>query len=351
MAGICVAVVGASGAVGRSVLRVLEDRSFPIADLCLLASERSAGTTLPFHGEEIEVGVARPKGFGGVDVAFFSAGASASRELAPHAVADGALVVDNSSAFRMQPDVPLIVPEVNGSILPAAVQRGIIANPNCSTIQMVVALWPLHRAFGLEQVIVSTYQSVSGTGRRALRALDAEVQGSGRDAGSPYPHPIAFNVLPHVDMFDDAGWSGEERKMINETRKIMALPNLHIVPTTVRVPVRIGHSESIYARFAVEVDPDDARRVLASAPGVVVCDDPHEAVYPLALEAEGRDEVFVGRVRCDPADGRALLLWVVADNLRKGAATNAVQIAEQMLPFLTHGLVPANLDAGGRRLG
>jgi aspartate-semialdehyde dehydrogenase len=331
MAGVRVAVVGASGAVGRTILRVLEECRFPIAELRLLASERSAGTVLPFDGENIQVGIAVPESFGGVDIAFFSAGASVSRELAPHAAAAGALVVDNSSAFRMQPDVPLIVPEVNGSILPGAIERGIIANPNCSTIQMVVALWPLHQAFGLEQVIVSTYQSVSGTGGRALRALDAEMQDGGHAAGSPYPHPIAFNVLPHIDVFDDSGWSGEERKMINETRKIMALPDLHVVPTTVRVPVRVGHSESVYARFAAEVEPDEARRVLATAPGVLVRDDPREAVYPLALEAQGRDEVFVGRVRSDPEDRHALLLWVVADNLRKGAATNAVQIAEHVM--------------------
>jgi aspartate-semialdehyde dehydrogenase len=331
MAGIRVAIVGATGAVGRTILRVLEERAFPVEELRLLASERSAGSILPFRGRDLIVDVAGPESFGGIDVAFFSAGAAASRELAPRAAAAGAIVIDNSSAFRMQPDVPLVVPEVNGDVLPDAIERGIIANPNCSTIQMVVALEPLHRAFELRHVIVSTYQSVSGTGGRARRALDAEASGEGRAANSPYPHPIAFNVLPHIDVFDDHGWSGEERKMINETRKIMRLPDLHVVPTTVRVPVRIGHSESVYARFASEVEPEAAWEALSHAPGVVVWDDPHEAVYPLPREIEGRDEVFVGRVRRDPDDPHALLLWVVADNLRKGAATNAVQIAEKVI--------------------
>ncbi|HEX6509247.1 MAG TPA: aspartate-semialdehyde dehydrogenase, partial [Chloroflexota bacterium] len=206
--------------------------------------------------------------------------------------------------------------------------RGIVANPNCSTIQMVVALNPLHRVFALESVIVSTYQSVSGTGARGVRALDHEVDTGDRLPESPYPHPIAFNVLPKVDVFDDEGWSGEERKMIAETRKIMERPSLRIVPTTVRVPVRVGHSESIYARFRRPVRPEEAREVLAAAPGVVVQDEPLANRYPLAIDVAGRDEVFVGRIRQDPEDSHALLLWVVGDNLRKGAATNAVQIGE-----------------------
>jgi aspartate-semialdehyde dehydrogenase len=226
----------------------------------------------------------------------------------------------------MDPTVPLVVPEVNGRLLRD--YSGIVANPNCSTIQMVVVLQPLHAAFGLRSVVVATYQSVSGTGARGVRALDHELEHGERQAESPYPHPIALNVLPHVDVFDAAGWSGEERKMINETRKIMDLPDLHVVPTTVRVPVRVAHSEAVYAGFAGPIDPDAARDVLSRAPGVVVEDDPGSDRYPLAIHAAGSDEVFVGRIRQLPGDERALSFWIVGDNLRKGAATNAVQIAE-----------------------
>jgi aspartate-semialdehyde dehydrogenase len=266
--------------------------------------------------------------FEGCDFAFFSAGATVSMEFAPLAARHAALVVDNSSAFRLDPDVPLVVPEVNAHRIPA---RGIVANPNCSTIQMVVALEPLHRLFGLRQVVVSTYQSVSGTGARGVRALDYELENGEPSPDSPYPHPIAFNVLPHVADFDERGWSGEERKMIAETRKIMDLPGLHVVPTTVRVPVRVSHSESVYACFDHPVDFAAARKALSAAPGLVLQDVPGSDVYPLAIQAAGRDEVFVGRLRQDPEDPRALVLWVVADNLRKGAATNAVQIAEAAL--------------------
>lgn len=321
-----VAVAGATGLVGRTILRVLEERDYPLGDLVPLASERSAGTLVPFRGEMVPIRVLDETSFEGVDVAFFSAGAGVSRRFAPLA-ARHALVIDNSSAFRLDPAVPLVVPEVNGDAL-GGERRVIVANPNCSTIQMVVALAPLHRAFGLREVIVSTYQSVSGTGATGVRALDAEAESAGRAPQSPYPHRIAFNVLPHIDTFDEAGWSGEERKMINETRKIMRLPDLHVVPTTVRVPVRVGHGEAVYARFDREVDAAAARDVLAAAPGVVLQDDPAGATYPLPITVEGRDEVFVGRVRRDPDDLRALALWIAADNLRKGAATNAVQIAE-----------------------
>ena len=262
----------------------------------------------------------------GCDIAYFSAGAGVSRRFAPLAAEHASFVVDNSSAFRQDPAVPLVVPEVNAHVLEG--YRGIVANPNCSTIQMVVALQPLHTAFGLESIIVSTYQSVSGTGAKGVAALDHEVETGERSPDSPYPHAIAFNALPHIDMFDGQGWSGEERKMIAETRKIMGLPSLHVVPTTVRVPVRVGHSESIYARFSRPISVSDASRVLMEAPGVVVQDDPAGAEYPLAIQVAGRDEVFVGRLRQDPEDDRALLLWVVGDNLRKGAATNAVQIGE-----------------------
>lgn len=331
MAELRVAVAGATGLVGRTILQVLEERSFPVGRLVPLASERSAGTRLRFCGEDVEVQRLGRDSFAGCDIAFFSAGGVVSREYAPVAAEAGALVIDNSSAFRMQPDIPLVVPEVNGDVLPDHLEAGIIANPNCSTIQMVVALEPLHRAFRLLDVVVSTYQSVSGSGGKGVRALDAEVETGNRPDGSPYPHPIAFNVLPHIDVFDGTGWSGEERKMINETRKIMRLPALHVVPTTVRVPVRVGHAETVYARFAAPAPADEAREVLDAAPGIVVWDDPTGNRYPLPRDAEGRDEVFVGRIRNDPDDPTALAFWVVADNVRKGAATNAVQIAERVV--------------------
>jgi aspartate-semialdehyde dehydrogenase len=331
MAELRIAVAGATGLVGRTILQVLEERSFPAGRILPLASERSAGTRVRFMGEDVEVRRLNADSFEGCEIAFFSAGAAVSREFAPAAARAGALVIDNSSAFRMQPEVPLVVPEVNGDILPHRLQPGIIANPNCSTIQMVVALEPLHRAFRLLDVVVSTYQSVSGSGAKGVRALDAEMEKGARPDESPYPHPIAFNVLPHIDAFDDAGWSGEERKMIGETRKIMRLPGLHVLPTTVRVPVRVGHAESVYARFADPAPRAEALEVLRRAPGIVVCDEPAQNLYPLPRDAEGRDEVFVGRVRNDPDDPSALAFWVVADNVRKGAATNAVQIAERVV--------------------
>ncbi len=326
MVGYRVAVAGATGLVGRTILQVLEERNFPVAELVPLASERSAGTVVSFRGEEIEVRVLHERSFLGCDLAFFSAGAGVSRRFSPIAAEHAAFVVDNSSAFRQDPTVPLVVPEVNPHVLDG--YRGIVANPNCSTSQMVVALQPLHAVFGLESVIVSTYQAVSGSGAKGVTALDHEVRTGERHPNSPYPHVIAFNALPHVDAFDGEGWSGEERKVIAETRKIMGLSSLHVVPTTVRVPVRVGHSESVYARFTRPLTVADARRVLEDAPGVIVQDDPAESEYPLAIQVAGRDDVFVGRLRQDPEDDHALLLWVVGDNLRKGAATNSVQIGE-----------------------
>jgi len=326
-----VAVAGATGLVGQTILRVLEERDLPIEHLLPLASERSAGRSITFRGEQVTVRLLTEDAFTGCDLAFFSAGPEVSRRFAPAAAHHGALVIDNSSAFRQDTQIPLVVPEVNGHLL--AGYHGIVANPNCSTIQMVVTLQPLHRVFWLEMVIVSTYQSVSGSGGKGLRELDREVTTGERHADSPYPHPIAFNALPHIDVLGEDGWSGEERKMMLETRKIMDLPSLHIVPTTVRVPVRTGHSESVYARFAREAPVHEARDILASAPGVILEDEPAIDRYPLALRAEGRDEVFVGRLRQDPMDERALAFWVVADNLRKGAATNAVQIAQCALRF------------------
>ncbi len=329
MAGFRVAIAGATGLVGRTILSVLEERRFPVGEMVLLASERSAGTRLVYQGQEVPVQVLEDNSFTGCDVAFFSAGASVSRRFAPIAAEHARFVIDNSSAFRGDPDIPLVVPEVNPHTLRG--YRGIVANPNCSTIQMVVALQPLHAAFGLQSVIVSTYQSVSGTGSKGIRALDEELKTGESPSGSPYPHPIAHNVLPHIDVFDDLGWSGEERKMIAETRKIMELPGLHVVPTCVRVPVRVGHSESVYARFSSSLQVADARRVLSSAEGVVVLDEPADNRYPLARDVEGRDDVYVGRLRSDPDDDHALVLWIVGDNLRKGAASNAVQIGELAL--------------------
>ncbi len=324
-----VAIVGATGAVGEAMRLILEQRDFPIRELRLLASHRSEGKLLPFRGEELRVEVLGEDSFAGVELALFSAGASRSQEFAPHAVRAGTLVVDNSSAFRMDEGVPLVVPEVNpGEVLK---HQGIIANPNCSTIQMVVALKPLHDRWGLTRVIVSTYQAVSGTGRNAIMELDQQVRDleAGREPRSEvYPHQIAFNCLPHIDVFMEGGYTREEWKMVRETRKIMGLPGLPLTATTVRVPVRVGHSESVYAEFAAEVSVEEARQLLGGAPGVVVEDDPEANLYPLAVRAAGEDPCFVGRIRQDLFNPNALNFWVVADNLRKGAALNAVQIAE-----------------------
>jgi aspartate-semialdehyde dehydrogenase len=324
-----VAILGATGLVGHEFLRVLEQRRFPIAELRLLASDRSAGTRLPFQGAELPVEAATPSSFRGIDFALFSAGGDVSRALAPAAAAAGAVVIDNSAAWRMEPDVPLVVPEVNPA--DAYSHTGIIANPNCSTIQLVVALNPLHQVNPLQRVVVDTYQSVSGTGREAVEELD--VQTRQLLAGEPiaprvYPHQIAFNVLPHIDVFLDNGYTKEEWKMVQETRKIMHVPDLPVSATTVRVPVPVGHSEAVHAEFAQPMAPAEARQILAHAPGVYVIDDPASSHYPLASYAAGRDEVFVGRIRADASHPNGLALWVVADNLRKGAALNAVQIAE-----------------------
>ncbi|NPV59800.1 MAG: aspartate-semialdehyde dehydrogenase [Actinobacteria bacterium] len=324
-----VAVVGATGMVGQAMREILEERDFPVAELRLLASERSRGRRFPFRGEEVEVQVLDEGSFWGIDLALFSAGADISRRYAPLAVEAGALVVDNSSAFRMQEDVPLVVPEVNPD--DALRHSGIIANPNCSTIQMVVVLKPLHDRSPLRRVVVSTYQSVSGTGKDAveeLRSQAREMLEEREPVARVYPHPIAFNCLPHIDVFLEGGHTKEEMKMVNETRKIMGLPDLPVSATTVRVPVFVGHSESVNAEFEEEISPEDARRILAAAPGVEVVDDPANNLYPLALEAAGKDPCYVGRIRADTSCPRALNMWIVADNLRKGAALNAVQIAE-----------------------
>ncbi|MEJ5185772.1 MAG: aspartate-semialdehyde dehydrogenase [Candidatus Geothermincolales bacterium] len=327
-----VAIVGATGMVGRTMREILEERDFPVAELKLLASERSRGLRLPYRGEDIEVEVLEEGSFKGLDLALFSAGAEVSRRFAPIAASQGVLVVDNSSAFRMEEDVPLVVPEVNPE--DAFRHRGIIANPNCSTIQMVVVLKPLHDVARLKRVIVTTFQSVSGTGREAveeLRKQTGEVLEGREPTPRVYPHRIAFNCLPHIDVFMPNGYTKEEMKMVNETRKIMGLPELAVTATTVRVPVFVGHSESIYAEFEEDMDAARARDILGKAPGVVVVDDPARNLYPLAVDAAGKDPCYVGRIREDISVKNALNMWIVADNLRKGAALNAVQIAELVL--------------------
>lgn len=321
-----VAVLGATGAVGRTMLEVLAERDFAFDRLTLLASPRSAGTKISCGGRDYEVGVPGAGCFDGVDIALFSAGADRSRDWAPRAVEEGATVIDNSSAWRMDPDVPLVVPEVNPEAL-REIPKGIIANPNCSTIQVVVALQPLHRAAGLRRVVLTTFQSVSGAGERGREALREELEGATPD-DSPFTRPIAGNALPQVGDFDDDGWTGEERKMISEPRKILSLPDLHVAPTCVRVPVEIGHSVQLMVELERDLSVEDAGRALAEFPGVVFAAEPH--MFPTAAETAGRDEVFVGRLRADPDLPRTLHLWVVADNLRKGAATNAVQIAERI---------------------
>lgn len=327
-----VAIAGATGMVGQEMMKVLEQRDFPVASLKLLASERSRGKSFEFRGETIDVEVLGEKSFEGIDMALFSAGGGISRKFAPIAADDGAVVIDNSSAWRMDPEVPLVVPEVNSG--DAFKHKGIIANPNCSTIQMVVALDPLHRAFGLERVVVTTFQSVSGTGKEAVDELRQQVRAI--EDGAPtscdvYPHQIAYNCLPHIDVFLENGYTREEVKMVEETRKIMGLPALLVTATCVRVPVFVGHSESVNCQFRKPVEPEEARAVLSEAQGVVLVDDPGADVYPLATDCAGKDPSFVGRLRKDFSAANAINMWIVSDNLRKGAALNAVQIAELLL--------------------
>lgn len=329
MTGKRVAVLGATGLVGREMLLTLEQRNFPVSELVPLASARSAGKTVRFKGQDVTVREVNENAFKDVDIALFSAGGKPSRQWAPIAARSGAVVIDNSSAWRMDPDVPLVVPEINGEDVKW--NKGIIANPNCSTIQAVVALYPLHKAAGLEYINISTYQSVAGTGIAAVDELAQgarEVLDEKEPAPGVYPHRIAFNLLPHIGAFDDQGVSEEEWKMVNESRKIMHLPDLKVSGITVRVPVFRGHGESVVAQFKREITPDEAREILRNAPGVIVVDDPKNAKYPMPIDAAGRDEVLVGRIRKDTGLDRALAMWVVGDNLRKGAALNAVQIAE-----------------------
>ncbi|MGA9120480.1 MAG: aspartate-semialdehyde dehydrogenase [Bacteroidota bacterium] len=328
MSAYSVAVVGATGLVGRKMIQVLEERRFPVGHLRLLASSHSAGKELEFSGKPCRVEELTPSSFDGVAIALFSAGASVSKEFAPHAVRAGTLVIDNSSAFRMDPDVPLVVPEVNRPAIFG--HHGIIANPNCSTIQMVVALKPLHDLWKIKRIIVSTYQSVTGAGKKGLTQLEQEVGGN-IDGEKKFPHQIAFNILPQVDVFYDDGYTKEEYKMVNETKKIMGDENIKVSATCVRVPVWGGHSESVNVEFERACSVAEAREALCTAPGIVLQDEPGRAHYPMPVHAWEKDPVFVGRIRKDDTVPSGLVLWVVADNLRKGAATNAVQIAEEWI--------------------
>jgi aspartate-semialdehyde dehydrogenase len=323
-----VAVVGATGAVGTRMLQVLREREFPAETIRAFASERSAGRDL--DGTTVEA-LNESADLSGIDIALFSAGGSVSEAWAPKFVAAGAVVVDNSSFWRMHDDVPLVVAEVNPDAIES--HKGIVANPNCSTMQMVVALKPIDDAVGIERLVISTYQSVSGTGQNAVAELIDQahmlLHEQEPEAPSVYPHRIAFNVLPQVEKFKDGDdYTTEERKMMAETRKILGRDEIGISATCARVPVLVGHSESVNVQTRSELSPEACRELLASAPGVVVVDDPGDGIYPLAIDVEGRDDVLVGRVRRDPSHERCLNLWIVGDNLRKGAATNAVQLAE-----------------------
>jgi aspartate-semialdehyde dehydrogenase len=326
-----VAVVGATGAVGSTMLGVMRERSFPADEVVPFASERSAGRTIDWGERDLEVRALSEDAIQGFELALFSAGSGVSEEWAPRFADAGAVVVDNSSRWRMHDDVPLVVAEVNPEALNG--HNGLVANPNCSTMQMVVALKPILDAAGIERIVVATYQSVSGTGQRAVEELHDQVaavlEADELPPPSVYPHQIAFNVLPQVESFNEGDdYTTEERKMMGETRKILGNEAIGISATCARVPVYTGHSEAVNVQTRDDLSPEDCRKLLASAPGVTVVDDPAHAVYPLAIDAAGRDDVLVGRIRRDPSHKRCLNLWIVGDNLRKGAATNAVQVAE-----------------------
>ncbi len=328
-----VAVVGATGLVGKEILSVLAERKFPTAEVRALASERSEGGSVAYGDETLKVRKLDEDSFAGIDLALFSAGGPISQKFAPLAAAAGAVVVDNTAAFRFEKDVPLVVPEVNPQDLAGYKARRIIANPNCSTIQMVVALKPLHDAAKITRVVVATYQSVSGAGKEAVDELAEQTLALFNQKEikpSFFPHQIAFNCLPHIDVFLENGCTKEEMKMVWETQKILD-PAIKVSATTVRVPTFACHAEAVNVEFARDLSPDEARRLLAKAPGVIVTDDPSKKRYPLNVDAQGRDEVFVGRIRRDETVPHGLNLWIVSDNIRKGAATNAVQIAEMMI--------------------
>jgi aspartate-semialdehyde dehydrogenase len=330
MEGFDVAIVDATDIVGQEIVKVLEQRKFPVASIQLLVPDHSSAAKLLFNHQRIEVRKAKPEAFRHVDIAFFSAGDDISRRLSPWATEAGTVVIDNSSAFRMDPTVPLVVPEVN----PEDIEwhKGIIASPNCSTIQMVVALHPLHRVNPIKRIVVSTYQAVSSSGAAAMQELANQsrlaLEGR-RICPHVYSHQIAFNVLPEIDVFLDNGYTKEEQKMVEETRKILHAENMAISASCVRVPVYFGHSEAVNIEFSSPITPEEARRILAQAPGVRVLDDPTVSFYPQPWAASGSDHVFVGRIRKDISHPNGLVMWIVADNLRKGAALNAVQVAEE----------------------
>ena len=340
LTGYHLAVMGATGAVGRQILQTLEKRDFPIRKLTLLSSARSAGTEITFKDQTITVQEAVPELFEGVDIALFSAGGSISEKFAHEAVKRGAIVIDNTSAFRMDPNVPLVVPEVNELALHE--HKGIIANPNCSTIQMVAALEPIRGAYGLEKVVVSTYQAVSGAGAAAISEMKDQAKSILNEeeftpeilpvGGADQHYQIAFNAIPQIDQFSDNGYTLEEMKMINETKRIMNMPNLKVAATCVRLPIETGHSESVYIEIEQkDIQAEDIRNVLAGAPGITVQDSPQEQVYPMPAMAAGKEDVFVGRIRKDLDEDSGFHMWIVSDNLLKGAALNTIQIAESLI--------------------
>ncbi len=332
MSGYRVAIVGATGLVGQECIKILEQRNFPVESIGLFASDRSAGRKMYFSHQEIEVRETVPESFREVDIAFFATESEVSRYFVPIAVHSGVVVIDKSTAFRMEPTVPLVVPEINPEDIKW--HKGVIANPNCATIQLVVALYPLHKVNPIKRLVIDTYQSVSGAGSAAVEELTAQVKQivNGKNI-IPHvlPHQIAFNVLPEIDVFLDNGYTKEEWKMVEETKKIMHADNIAISATCVRVPVFIGHSEAIHIEFSHPMSPEEARRILSQAPGVKILDDPVISLYPQPWAAAGTDEVFVGRIRRDASHPNGLVMWVVTDNVRKGAALNAVQIAEEMI--------------------
>jgi aspartate-semialdehyde dehydrogenase len=329
-----VAVVGATGAVGNEMISILEERNFPVGELRLLASERSLGKELTFKKKNYPVAVLDENSFEGIEIGLFSAGGSISERFAPIAADAGCIVVDNTSAFRMDPEIPLVVPEVNPEAITDFRNKGIIANPNCSTIQMVVALKPIHSFARIKRIVVSTYQAVSGTGKEAIEELAQQTRAL-LNLEEPeikvYPHRIAFNCLPHIDVFLENGYTKEEMKMVNETQKILGDPSIAVTATTVRVPVFYSHSESVNIETERKITADEVREILAEAPGIKVVDDPAKCEYPLAIDGAGRDETFVGRIREDESIANGINMWIVSDNIRKGAALNTIQIAEILI--------------------
>jgi len=326
-----VAVVGATGAVGNQMIACLEERNFPVKNITFLASKRSAGRQLSYRGQSVPVQELTEKSFEKIDIALFSAGGGTSLKFAPCAATSGCVVIDNSSAWRMDPDIPLVVPEVNPHAVAGYKNKGIIANPNCSTIQMVVPLSPIHKHYGIKRIVVSTYQAVSGTGKKAIDELHDQTRAMLNFLDyepKVYPHQIAFNCLPHIDVFMDNGYTKEEMKMVNETRKILEDDSVAVTATTVRVPVFYSHSESVNVETRKKISASEVKTLLADAPGVKVVDDPLHNKYPLATDAAGQDLTLVGRIRDDESIPNAINIWIVADNIRKGAATNTVQIAE-----------------------